>query len=193
MGLEYEWKFAAAPAQLDAIAAAYPGQWKQLRMETVYYDTPTGALSARRITLRRRMENGAAICTVKTDLGNGARGEWECPCGSIADAVPILCKLGAPAELESLAADGLVAVCGAQFTRRAKLLPVPGGTAELALDCGVLRGGTREAPLCEMELERKSGDFSATAALAQQLANRFSLAVLPESKFRRAFALAKGE
>lgn len=193
MGLEYEWKFAAVRSQLDAIAAAYPGSWKQLRMETVYYDTPAGALSGRRITLRRRMENGTAVCTVKTDLGNGVRGEWECACGSISDAVPILCKLGAPAELEALAAGGLVAVCGAQFTRRARLLTVPGGTAELALDCGVLRGGTREAPLCEMELEHKSGDLSATAALARQLADRFSLTVLPESKFRRAFALAKGE
>ena len=57
MGVEYEWKFSAEPELLSAIGKAYPGNQATFQMETTYYDTPSGALSARHYTLRRRMEN----------------------------------------------------------------------------------------------------------------------------------------
>ena len=65
MGAEYERKFAAKPEDLAAIAAAYPGNYETICMQTVYYDTPSRALSGRHYTLRRRQENGISICTVK--------------------------------------------------------------------------------------------------------------------------------
>ena len=64
---------------------------------------------------------------------------------------------------------------------------------ELALDSGVLLGGGREVPLCEIEVEAKSGSEGAVAAFAQALAREFSLKSEPKSKFRRAMALAEGE
>ena len=64
---------------------------------------------------------------------------------------------------------------------------------ELALDCGVLFGGDAEIPLCEVEVEVKSGDEALAAQWAGKLAAEFGLSAEPESKFRRAFALAKGE
>ncbi len=158
-------------------------------METTYYDTPGGALSARHVTLRRRWEGSTAVCTLKTPTAGLGRGEWELKCGRIEDAVPILCKLSGWTELETLTKDGLVAVCGARFTRRCQTVSLPGCTVEIALDEGVLLGGGRELPLCETEVELKSGEESAAVAFAQSLAREFGLVPEPHSKFRRASAL----
>ena len=47
VSVEYEWKFDAAPSVLTAIDQAFSGDRQIFKMETVYYDTPSGALSAR--------------------------------------------------------------------------------------------------------------------------------------------------
>ena len=57
---------------------------------------------------------------------------------------------------------------------------------ELALDRGVLLGGGKEAPLCEVELELKSGSEETLVALAEAIAREFSLSPEPKSKFQRA-------
>lgn len=192
MGIEYELKFRATAAQRAAILEAYPGQWRTISMETTYYDTSSGALSARHVTLRRRLENGASICTFKTPAGALGRGEWECECGDIAEAVPMLCKLGCPAELSAWTAEGLIPICGARFTRRARIIDLGNTRVELALDSGAILGGGREQPLSEAEAELKSGSREDTAEFARCLAQRFGLEPEPKSKFRRALDLAKG-
>lgn len=192
MGVEYELKFAASEPQQKAIREAFPGDVQEFAMETTYYDTADHALSQRHITLRRRYENGVSVCTLKTPAGN-ARGEWDCQCESIEEAIPTLCKLSGRAELSSLTAAGVVPVCGAKFTRQALLLTFPEFSAELALDKGILTGGGNEIPLCEVELELKSGGPDALEVYAKAFAARFGLKPEKKSKFRRAMDLAKGE
>ena len=160
-------------------------------METTYYDTPNGSLSARNITLRRRLENGNAVCTVKTQLDGVGRGEWETNHQRIEDAIPVLCKLGCTEDLIALTAPGLVRVCGARFTRQCKTLAVEGSTVELALDRGILLGGGRELPLCEVEVELKEGREDDALLFAQILAAKYGLQQETKSKFRRALDLAK--
>ena len=192
MGREFELKYAADAAAQAAIAAAF-GPFETMEMATTYYDTPDGALSARRMTLRRRMENGLSVCTVKTPAPDGGRGEWEVACEDIRSGVSLLCKLGTPEELAALTAGGVVEVCGARFTRRAAAVTLPDCTVELALDAGVLLGGGRECPLCEVEVELKSGSEAAAVAFARALAAQYGLQPESRSKFRRALTLAKGE
>lgn len=189
MGREFELKFGAEEAQQEAIAAKF-GEFRAIAISAAYYDTPDGALSARHITLRRRLENGVSVCTVKTPGENGARGEWEVRQEDIWEAIPKLCKLGAPADLPQWTAGGLVSLCGARFTRRAKQITLAGCTLELALDRGVLTGGGREIPLCEVEVELKSGSEEAAVAFADSLAAEFGLKREEKSKFRRASELA---
>ncbi len=193
MGREFELKYAATAGQQARILADYPLSWQSISMETTYYDTPDGALSRLRWTLRRRYENGICVCTLKTPGANGGRGEWELECGTIQEAIPELCKLSGIQELARLAEEGIVAVCGARFTRQAALLQAEGCTLELAVDSGVLLGGGRELPLCEIEAELKDGSEEAAAAFAAGLAARYGLITEPRSKYRRAIALAKGE
>ena len=190
MGREFELKFRATPEQQEAILSLY-GDFSTITMETTYYDTPNGSLSARNITLRQRLENGNAVCTVKTQLDGVGRGEWETNHQRIEDAIPVLCKLGCTEDLIALTAPGLVRVCGARFTRQCKTLAVEGSTVELALDRGILLGGGRELPLCEVEVELKEGREDDALLFAQILAAKYGLQQETKSKFRRALDLAK--
>lgn len=192
MGIEFELKYRATPAQQAALLDLFGTDVKVIAMETTYYDTPDRALSARHITLRRRFENGVSVCTVKTPAGAAGRGEWECLCDDIRAAIPALCKLGAPEFVLLLTAAGLESFCGARFTRRAMDVETADFTAELALDSGVLLGGSREESLCEVELELKSGDPKAMTAFMDDLAAQYGLIPEHHSKFRRAKTLAEG-
>ena len=192
MGREFELKYAASQAAQAAIREAY-GPWTPITMETTYFDTRDGALSARRITLRLRKENGVSICTLKTPLPDGSRGEWECYAETIEDGIRALIVLGAPKLLAGLAVQGVLPCCGARFTRLAAQVSTTDGVAELALDSGVLLGGSAEIPLCEVELELKSGSEAAAVALAHQIAQQYQLTEESKSKFRRAMDLAQGE
>ena len=183
MPKEIELKFAATEEQLAQLMAHY-GDFTATKMETTYYDTPHRQLSEARITLRRRLENDAGVCTVKTPGTGLSRGEWECFAGDIQRALPELCKLGAPSMLLHL--PTLIPVCGAKFTRLSRLLDLPDARVELALDRGVLLGSGKEQPFCEVELELKSGSEETLVALANSLAAEFSLKAEPQSKFARA-------
>lgn len=193
MGVEYELKYAATPAQQQLILEAFPGSVQKISMETTYYDTADGALAKRHITLRRRLENGTAVCTLKTPGVGAARGEWDCLTDTIEEAIHMLCKLSGYQQLGLLTIHGVIPLCGARFTRQALLIKQPDFTAELALDQGILLGGGKEIPLCEVELELKEGSEAALNDFAAAFALRFGLSIEKKSKFSRAKALAKGE
>ena len=142
MGVEYEVKFQADEEILHSVYTTFPARWQKISMETTYYDTPSGSLSAKRYMLRRRLENGVSVCTVKTSGEGNLRGEWEVNMDSVTDAISELCKLGCPNDLASLCAEGLIPICGARFTRKAGVLTFLECTVELALDQGVLFAGS---------------------------------------------------
>lgn len=200
MGMELEFKLAVkSPVLLEqilfdkVIAQVRQGSYQMVNMGTVYYDTPDRRLSDLRWTLRLRQENENLVATLKTPGDGRARGEWECPAYSIQEAIPMLLEQGAPEKLTEVLADQpLEPVCVAQFTRRTADLAFADGTVcELCGDVGLLVGGGKEEPLCEIELELKSGDAEIVEAFAQELQERFGLTEELRSKFARASALAR--
>ena len=193
MGIEYEWKFRAAAAVQDEIRSAFAENEQLFAMETTYYDTPDKALSSRWYTLRRRMENDRCVCTFKATISSNGRSEWEVECEDIERGILELCKLGAPRDLILLTRGGLLPICGAKFTRIAKTLTLEACTLELALDRGILFGGGKEIPLCEIEVELKDGARDACDAFAKALSARYCLERETHSKFRRALSLYEGE
>ena len=190
MGREFELKYQATPEILAAVAANFTG-FREISMETTYFDTPSRALSRRHITLRRRMEGGISVCTVKTPLDDGSRGEWELEWADPHTMIEELCKLGAPENLKIWTWGGIMPVCGARFTRLATTISGENWSAELALDQGVLLGGGKEMPLCELEVELKTGEDADVEAFAAALAEQYGLKPQPQSKFRRAMDLAQ--
>ncbi len=181
MGVELEYKFAATESQQEALRAEF-GPFRRIEMQTTYYDTPSRSFSRARCTLRLRKENEVCVCTFKAPLPDGSRAEFECEASCIEEG---LSKLP---QAQKLADGPLVPVCGARFTR----LCCNVDSAELALDRGVLLGGGKELPLCEVEVEHKAGLPAETLAIAWHLAGRFGLQPEPKSKFARAMALAEG-
>ena len=188
MGREFELKYRADGKAIAAIREAF-GDFTSISMETTYYDTGDKALGSLRWTLRRRLENGNPVCTVKTPAPDGGRGEWEVPCGDIMEALPILAEQGAPAEIWALSQRGLTPVCGARFVRLAAVIAGEDCVVELALDRGVLLGAARELPFAEVEVELKQGSESGAVAFAQALTHRFGLVPEPRSKVQRAMEL----
>ena len=189
MGREFELKYRATEEQLKNIEAIFGG-FREIRMETTYYDAPDGIFSRLHWTLRRRMENGVSVCTLKSNLSDGSRGEWEAEWDDILSAVPRLIAMGAPKELEEYTRDGVSPTCGARFTRKALILAAGDGTVELALDQGQLLGGGQALPFAEVEVELKQGRDEEAVAFAQTLVSRFGLTQEPKSKLRRALELA---
>lgn len=189
MGREFELKYRAKPEDLQILEARFP-HLEPITMQTTYYDTPGGELGDLHWTLRRRMENGKSVCTLKTPAEGFGRNEWETDCLRIEDAIVPLCSLGAPRRLLALTAGGILESCGARFTRLAGIIEAPGATVELALDRGVLTGGGKELPFAEVEVELKAGSEEAALRFAKDLARELNLKAEPKSKVARARALA---
>ena len=190
MGKEFELKYVATAAQLETLKDRYP-HLRPIAMETTYYDNAAGDFSRLKWTFRRRMENGISVCTLKTPMKGLGRAEFEVESVHILEAVPKLIAQGAPAQLLALVADGIAESCGARFTRLAGLLELPGCTAELALDEGVLLGGGKELPFRELEVELKEGCEEAVTAFAESLAAELNLVPEYKSKVARARHLAQ--
>ena len=194
MAIEWEIKLAARPEVLRELASdpeigKMALSREEKRMESVYYDTEDLDLGAQRWTLRQRSENGEAVVTFKTAREGYAHGEWEYA-GTLAEAAERLPAMGTPEALREILQKPLHPVCGASFTRQAILLRLEdGSTAELALDEGRLLNGPRTAPLCEIELELKSGDTVSVQVLAALIRERYGLKEEHKSKFARARAL----
>ena len=196
MGKELEIKLTASMAEtLDAVfrdeeVRRLTRSVKELEMESTYFDTAAGDLQQRHWVLRLRRENDTGVVTFKTPRVGLTRGEWEYDAMNLGDAGKKLTAMGAPAELETLLRNGVVPLCGASFFRKAVLLELEdGSTAELALDLGTVQKGRRQAPICEAELELKSGEPGAMLMLAARLAQRYGLKKETLGKFSRAMGL----
>ena len=189
MAREFELKYAATAEDLEVLKGKYP-HLHPITMETTYYDSLDGRLGDRHWTLRRRMENGVAVCTLKVPGQGFGCGEWEIECDDIFAALPKLMAMDAPEELEELTSGGLKEFCGARFTRLAGLVEAEGCTVELALDQGHLLGGSKELFFSEVEVELKSGSEEAAVAFGQTLAREMDLKPESRSKVARARALA---
>ena len=170
-------------------------RYENIQMQTVYYDTPSGALSARRWTLRLRRENDRSVVTVKTPDKGYARGEWEYEGEYLDEAIEPLIALGAPEGLrEALEKEPPVPVCGAEFVRITAPLTLADGTrCALCGDIGNLTGGGRSEPLCELELELTEGSEAAMLDYARALAEKYALREERRSKQARARALAQAQ
>ena len=190
MGKEFELKYAATADQLEILKQRYP-HLRSIAMETTYYDNAAGDFSRLKWTFRRRMENETSVCTMKTPMKGLGRAEFEVECSDILEAVPLLIAQGAPAELNALVSCGISPNCGAKFIRLAGILELPGCTAELALDEGMLLGGGKELPFREVEVELKEGSEEAVTVFAEALAAELGLVPEHKSKVARARALAE--
>ena len=198
MTVEIELKLALPPMQATRLKRhallAGAGRPVRRRLVSVYFDTPELDLMRAQAALRVRRVGRGWVQTVK--IGGGSAGglhqrpEWETP---TAGAAPEPERFTAPAVRELLTPARLARlrpVFETHFWRDAWTLPVAGGgSIEVALDQGEVSGGGRSQPICEVELELKSGHPSALYDLALALAADVDLRPDPVSKAGRGYAL----
>jgi inorganic triphosphatase YgiF len=140
-----------------------------LQQRSIYYDTPERDLSKRGLSLRIRQSGNERIQTVKAGddaaAGSFIREEWERP---VAGDTPMLDD---PQIRDLLAGTGpKLAPLFEVHVKRHRWNVVDGdATVEVALDIGKVVAADREAPLCEIELERKAGSPRALFALARKV------------------------
>lgn len=184
---EVELKFVCGPDDLAAVLAAVPpGDDGVAELISVYFDTADLALQKAGASLRVRERGGQRVQTLKRGEGL-AREEHEAPIEGLAPDP----ALGPLPKLAPAGAD-LKPVFNVRVSRRQRTFRYQGATVELALDQGEVVGGEARSPICEVELELKSGSPAALFALAHELLEAAPLYLSFDSKAARGQALVAG-
>ncbi|WP_348642920.1 inorganic triphosphatase [Mesorhizobium sp. B2-8-9] len=140
-----------------------------LQQRSSYFDTAEWDLSKRGLSLRIRQSGNERIQTVKTGdrsaAGSFTRKEYEQP---VAGDTPVLDD---PETRDLLAEAGprLAALFEVHVKRHSWNVTDGNATIEVALDIGKVVAADREAPLFEIELEKKAGSPRALFALARKI------------------------
>lgn len=200
MEREFKWMM-PDPSEFDRIAdssmvSSLVRETGRLEMEAMYYDTSDGLIARCHGGLRLRRENEIRVVCLKLAAESGfggalkAREEYECTAPDIRTGIQNLPSAGAPQEIcDRLLQANLIELGRTAFTRFWFLLGYQDCTCELAFDYGKLVRGGRVGPICEMELELKSGSEADFDALAVQLQQEFDLKPQPLSKLVRMMSL----
>ncbi len=202
---EIELKLAATAEMLAQVrrsaVVASAGTPVRKHLDTVYYDTADRRLARRRAALRVRRSGKRYIQTLKTEgelVGAlAARGEWESPIRGPDPDLSVITDPDARAVLGVILPGDLAPVFATRFARETRLIDVGGGGApaaqiELALDDGRIETLSRKDPICELELELKSGSPAAVFDLARRLVAEIPLSIAVRSKAVRGYDLADG-
>lgn len=203
--MEIELKLALPPQQAGAFLKRMARRRSvplQQDLVTRYFDTPDFALSAQGVALRvRRTLKGTSLGrrwlqTLKTEGerqgGLSRRVEFEMP---VSRGVPDWNRFppAALAYVPDALREHIVPVFETRFHRTAWLLKGRGGAQiEVALDVGEVVSGEHSQPICEIELELKSGQPDALFALALEWAAAFDCLPFDVSKAERGVRLAHG-
>lgn len=164
--------------------------------EAMYFDTQDQALRQAGFAYRIRREGDRWIATVKSDRTAAAGGlsdreEFsEEVSGPDVPLIPFEGTHWGDRLVRAIGGEKLRLLFTTRFTRTTLDLRLENGTSvELALDHGMIWGGQGGEPLCELELELKSGSVCGLLMFAGELAGRWHL--LPElrSKYERGLDL----
>ena len=163
---------------------------------TRYFDTPDFALGDLGLALRLRRVGRRWIQTLKSEGarhgGLSVRAEYETPVrGNTLDFSRL--PPAALALIPGTLIKQLAPMFETRFTRTVWLLRTRSGAKiEVALDIGEVCAGADARPLCEVELELKSGHPEALLDWALTLTKQINLLPLDLSKAERGIQLARG-
>ncbi len=120
------------------------------RHETVYFDTPDGALREAGFSLRIRRSGNSFRQTIKRKRGRAAgffvRQEWEAEVASFALDRAGLAASPLKKLLEKVAPGDLIPLIRTNIRRTAWLVAWRGGEVEVVLDEGMVTSGKEKAP-----------------------------------------------
>jgi len=164
------------------------------KLRNVYFDTADLALRKKRVALRVRHIGQRRIQTLKapSEGANGAAQhflEWET---AIKGDQPVLAQITDEAARDALPITGVEDLREAfvsDISRSVVPLVLEDSQIELAFDTGEIATGDRRQPVCEAELELKSGRPARLYELALQLHEQVPFTVEYRSKAARGYDL----
>ena len=165
-----------------------------IHMTAYYYDTADHSLSHNMLTYRVRKENSRYIATIKgkpqTINFITNRLEINRPVNSIKADINVFSDIELIPALADIVKDNtLTPLVTNNFKRQQYLLFINNSKIELVIDTGFIYAGIYKAPICELELELKSGQADDLLLLATTLQKKFSLKPSLSSKFSRGLNL----
>jgi triphosphatase len=195
---EVELKFDVEPGSVEQLRATpilAAATAHSYASESLYFDTPDGALRKAGISLRVRRSGGRNIQTAKRKRGDAAglfvREEWEAEVPRFdldldAFAPGLVRRLLGKADRSALRP-----LVRTRFTRTSWQIAHRGSLIEVVLDEGMVGAGRRQTPLTELELELKQGKPAALFDLAEEIGRAAPLRLGTLSKNERGYALAE--
>ena len=193
--LETEIKLAATPGMLALLRdhPALAGKDSSALLTTTYFDTEDARLNRAGIALRIRESADQRELTVKISAVPNMttrRNEWTVPTRRDHPDIPSL-----PAKARELIAPvlgnlKLAPVAQTTIERLARRVKHCRSTIEIAFDRGDIHADTNSEPICELELELKSGELADLLALALKLPLGPNLQWSTRPKGERCHALA---
>lgn len=194
---ETELKFEIAKSALARLRMhpALSDRAENLRLRSVYFDTPDHALREIGLSLRVRNSGGRFIQTVKACASAGIvqRHEWETEIAAQDPDLAALARTPAAAILDGRAANTLTAIFSTTVQRAVHLWRDGTTLIELSVDQGEISAGERREPIREIELELKNGEPGALFGFARELAKAAPLRLSFDSKAERGYRLAGHE
>lgn len=176
--MEIELKLSMAPDTLQRLIRS--PLWTVLntrdqrqRLQTRYFDTPDGQLLRAGVALRVRRAGRRWVQTIKgggaVSAGLHRRHEVET---AVPGPRPELARFPVEVIVGPLADPAVIArltvVFETRFDRLTRTVLTPGGAeVEVAFDRGAVSAAGRESPLCEVELELRSGPETELLSLAR--------------------------
>lgn len=168
------------------------------KLHSIYYDTPDMYLKHKGLAFRLRRAGRQWFQTIKgggvAAAGLHLRSESE---AQVLKAQPDFTKIADP-SLARLFASNLLReqlhpLFITDFNRTTCLLRFPDGSeAEFCLDRGKIVAGNREAPICEIEMELRSGSTLVLFQFALDLLQSIPFRLENVSKAERGYALVSG-
>lgn len=202
-GTELEIKFAVSEPRMFDVILADPQLGALTRgkqpitqsFEALYYDTPNFSLKKAGIGYRIRKEGNDWVATFKSDAGSSgglfSREEWnEKVSGPETTKNPFAGTFAGERLEKAIGNEQLQLLFSTCFNRTAlQLETAEGATIEMAMDRGTIWSGSGGAPICELELELKTGTVSQLLSLAAWVAQRWHLLPESQSKYTRGIQL----
>lgn len=202
MAIETELKLRISPECLTRLKRHALFKTHQLttpethRLHNVYYDTPALELHARKMALRLRRVHGKWLQTLKgggsVRSGLHQRLEWEVPVTSakldFSGLDADIWEQHLPLSLR----ENLQPVFVTDFYRSSRLVDWHGTIIEVCMDHGVVKTATQSTPICELELELKSGEQKHLFLLAQAILEIVPFELESVSKAEQGFRMLTG-
>jgi triphosphatase len=202
MAVETELKLRIAPEQLARLKrhallkSCSVSRPVTRRLQNIYYDTPKLDLHNSGMALRLRHTGRQWLQTLKgggsVQAGLHQRNEWEVPVKRAALDFSATQEVEWDELLAPPLRKKLKPVFVTDFFRNSRMLDFQGAQIELCMDQGEVRTEQLSVPICELELELKSGDPQNLFELALALLEIVPIELEAVSKAEQGYRLLSG-